>query len=280
MNNLPINQNNNISFPELLEMAKVVAKSGLFAGINSPDQAASLMLLCQAEGLHPATVMRDFHFINGKPSLKADAMLSRFQFAGGKVQWIEYKDEVVTGEFYHPQGGKIVVSWDAERCRKAGLNSQNHQKYPRAMKRARVISEAIRTVFPSCLSGFYAPEEVEDFTTITTTAEVVKERVTLPDPIKEAKAFMLPEKEEAYHLIKNLPTPEARQLAVERIKKECGGLLSTLNTAEKVNKAIQIVFEVKDIHEPKIVVEEDNLPDWDGVTTDDVKQMKELNFSN
>jgi peptidyl-prolyl cis-trans isomerase C len=65
------------------------------------------MAVAQAEGLHPATAARDFHIIQGRPALKADAMLARFQQAGGTVNWEEYTDAKVTGRFTHPNGGSL-----------------------------------------------------------------------------------------------------------------------------------------------------------------------------
>ncbi len=82
---------NLVPFNEIESMAIAVSKSGLF-GMKTPDQAIALMLLCQAEGLHPAIAARDYHIIQGRPALKADAMLARFQQAGGKVEWKVYTD--------------------------------------------------------------------------------------------------------------------------------------------------------------------------------------------
>ncbi len=76
---------------DIERMSQVVVKSGLF-GIKTPDQAMSLMLLCQAEGMSPVIAVRDYHIIQGRPALKADAMLARFQSAGGKVRWTEMND--------------------------------------------------------------------------------------------------------------------------------------------------------------------------------------------
>ena len=41
-------------------------------------------------------------------------------------------------------------------------NKDNWKNYPRAMLRARVVSEGIRTVFPGVVLGVYTPEEVQD----------------------------------------------------------------------------------------------------------------------
>jgi hypothetical protein len=145
-------------------MALAVAKSGLF-GVKTADEAMALMLIAQAEGQHPAIAARDYHIIQGRPALKADAMLARFQAAGGKVEWKDYTDERVVGIFSHPAGGSITVTWTLDQAKHIGLvkPSSGWHKYPRAMLRSRCISEGIRAVYPGCVVGTYSVEEVQDF---------------------------------------------------------------------------------------------------------------------
>ena len=153
-----------VPFEDMEKMATSVAASKLF-GINNKDQAVALMLLCQAEGLHPAIAARDYHIIQGRPALKADAMLARFQQAGGAVNWKVYEDEQVTGIFSHPQGGSLEVTWTLAKAKLIGIaNKDNWKNYSRAMLRARCVSEGIRSVYPGCVVGVYTPEEVQDFT--------------------------------------------------------------------------------------------------------------------
>ena len=64
---------NIIPFTEMQSMADAIAKSGLF-GMKDTNSVLALMAVAQAEGLHPATAARDFHIIQGKPALKADAI--------------------------------------------------------------------------------------------------------------------------------------------------------------------------------------------------------------
>lgn len=143
-------------------MAHAIAKSGLF-GMKSAEQAIALMLVAQAEGSHPAIAARDFHVIQGRPALKADAMLARFQAAGGKVRWTSYTNERVAGVFSHPAGGEIEVDWTIAQAKAANLTGKDvWRQYPRAMLRARVISEGIRTVFPGVAVGVYTLEEIGD----------------------------------------------------------------------------------------------------------------------
>jgi len=155
---------NIVPFNDMQAMAEVAAGSKMF-GFKNPQEALAIMLLCQGENMHPAVAMRDYHVIQGRPALKADAMLARFQQAGGSVQWKDYTDEKVTGIFSHPQGGTLELSWTLRQAKEIGIaNKDNWKNYPRAMLRARVISEGIRSVFPGCVVGVYTPEEVQDFT--------------------------------------------------------------------------------------------------------------------
>ena len=152
-----------VPFNEQERMAEVIAKSGMF-GLKDTTAVLALMAVAQAEGRHPASVAKDYHMIQGRPALKADAMLARFQQAGGSVQWTTYKDEQVSGIFSHPQGGSLEVTWTLAQAKAIGLATKDNWKlYPRAMLRARVISEGIRSVYPAVIVGEYSVEEVQDF---------------------------------------------------------------------------------------------------------------------
>ena len=181
---------NIVPVDQIQTMATAVAKSGLF-GVKTPEQAMALMLIAQAEGNHPAIAARDYHVIQGRPALKADAMLARFQQAGGKVNWDTYTDTEVKATFSHPSGGSITLSWTIDQANKIKTwnkernaftpltEKDNWKNYPRAMLRARVISEGIRTVYPGCVVGVYTPEEVQDFDT----KPRVEKDVTPPAPV-------------------------------------------------------------------------------------------------
>ena len=154
---------NIVPITDIQTMAEVAAGSKMF-GFKNPQEAMAIMLLCQAENLHPATAMRDYHVIQGRPALKADAMLARFQQSGGAVKWEVYTNEEVAGTFSHPNGGSLTVSWTLAQAKSIGIaNKDNWRNYPRAMLRARVISEGIRSVYPGAVVGVYTPEEVQDF---------------------------------------------------------------------------------------------------------------------
>lgn len=167
-------------------LAASIAKSGLF-GIKTPDQALALMALCEAENLHPATAMRDYHIVQGRPALKADAMLARFQAAGGTIKWAAMTEQRVSATFSHPQGGSVEIEWTLDMAKRAGLTKNpTWTQYPRAMLRARCISEGIRTVFPGVVVGTYTPEEVEDMPAAPQAAAAPRAE---PEPVVEVLPF-------------------------------------------------------------------------------------------
>ena len=172
---------------DIEKMAVAIAKSKMF-GMKTADEAFALMLIAQAEGMHPAIAARDYHVIQGRPTLKADAMLARFQNAGGKVQWDVYTDAEVTGTFSHPSGGSLKLTWTFAQAKSIGLTGKDNWKnYPRAMLRARCISEGIRTVYPGCVVGTYTAEEIEeipkakDMGMVEEVAVAVEEVQAVPD---------------------------------------------------------------------------------------------------
>jgi hypothetical protein len=183
-NQIVVNQ----SVSDIQAMAQAITKSGLF-GIKTADQAVALMLVAQSEGRHPASVASEFDIIQGRPALKSQAALARFQAAGGKIQWVERTDSKASAKFSHAQGGELLVEWTIEQARDAGLTSkQTWKQYARAMLSARVVAEGVRACYPACLNGVYLAEEVQDFDT-----KPIKAQVTIVESKEEESVPMLPE---------------------------------------------------------------------------------------
>ena len=152
-----------IPVQDVERMAVAIAKSQLF-GMKTTDQVMALMLVAQAEGRHPATVAMEYDIIQGRPALRSQAALIRFQNCGGKIEWLERTNEKVSARFSHPQGGTIIVTWDMERAHQMGYDGKdNWRKQPMIMLQWRVVAEGVRACYPACLSGQYLDTEVRDF---------------------------------------------------------------------------------------------------------------------
>ncbi len=211
---------------DIEKMARTIATSGLF-GIKTPEQACALMLIAQAEGKHPATAAMEYNIIQGKPALKSEAMLARFQAAGGKVEWKELGDKIVTAIFSHPAGGSAEITWTIEMAKTAGFGGKdNWLKFPRAMLRARVISEGIRTVFPGVAVGVYTPEEVRDF------VEEEPKKITAVIPKPKAKEVEVIEGEFE-------DDPNALFDAIKAELMECDTLANLTSIWKRVNPTVR-----------------------------------------
>lgn len=164
---------------DIEKIGQILSKSQLF-GVKTTDQAIALCLVAHAEGRHPALAAMDYDIIQGRPALKADAMLARFQESGGLVKWLCLTDECAKAEFSHPQSpNPVAIEWNENTVAQAGLNTKDmHRKYPRQMKRARVISEGIRTCWPAA-GRLYTPEEVNDFEPVKGAKDVTESVVTV-----------------------------------------------------------------------------------------------------
>lgn len=147
---------------DMQTMAASIARSGLF-GMKSEDQALALMLVAQAEGMHPATITQDYDIIQGKACRKSHSVMARFQQSGGKVEWHALTDQLADATFTHPSGGSLRMNWTLKQAADAKLTGKdNWRNYPRAMLRARLIAEAIRAIYPAALGGMLLAEEAQD----------------------------------------------------------------------------------------------------------------------
>ena len=176
-----------VPFQDQQRMAEAIVKSK-FYGFTDISQVMAVMIVAQAENKHPGTVVQEYDIIQGRPALKSQAILARFQQAGGKVQYDTYTDEKVEMTFSHPAGGSLTLAWTIKQATAIGLATKdNWKKYPRAMLKARVVSEGVRAVYPACILGHYAVEEVMDFDSKPTKLPKQVTEVELVDELDEVE---------------------------------------------------------------------------------------------
>lgn len=151
-------------------MGAMIAGSGMF-GCTKEEQGMVLAMQCLAEGKAPLELAKTYHIIEGKLTMRADAMLGRFLAVGGKAKWTERSDKRVAAIWTY-DGNDIEIAVTIEEMTKNGVAvgkdgrtlKANWQRFPRQMLTARCISEAVRLLCPQIVSGVYTPEEVSDFT--------------------------------------------------------------------------------------------------------------------
>jgi hypothetical protein len=156
----------------MVKMGEFLATSGLF-GCEKKEQGIVLALACMCERKNPLEIARTYHIIEGKLSMKADAMLAAYRVKGGKLKWLQADDKAAIAEFTF-EGSTITISYTEDDAKAAGYipakPTSGWNKNRAAMLRARLSSKAVRMLCPEVNAGIYTPEEVADFDKPSTTA--------------------------------------------------------------------------------------------------------------
>ena len=153
---------------DLHAIGECIAQSGMF-GVKNAASGLIVAATCYQQGLTLMEFQRTYHIIDGRPSMKADAMLAEFRRAGGRYKITEnsatraaaefsfegntypaeftIEDAMQTGDCYEGKSDKVKYTW---------------QKRPADMLWARLVSRAVRRLAPEIVAGIYTPEEVSD----------------------------------------------------------------------------------------------------------------------
>jgi len=143
-----------------------IFKSGIF-GLDKPEQGEILAMQCMVEKKSPLELARTYHFIQGQLAIRSDALLAKFQQAGGTVAWTERTDEKVKATFRKGTSSADIVAdmkeyvGNGTALGKDGKLKDNWKKWPRRMLTARAISEGVRLIAPECCFGTYTVEELD-----------------------------------------------------------------------------------------------------------------------
>lgn len=151
-----------------LEWAKVAGSaihaSGLFGVVNAA-QGFVIAFDAFTRRIPLLQYAQTYHIIEGKLSMRADAMLARFLEAGGRIKW---KNQGEDGQQavadFTADGSKYTIGYTLDDATRAGASfkpGSNWSKRPGEMLRARLVSKAIRMLMPQVIAGVYCPEDFE-----------------------------------------------------------------------------------------------------------------------
>lgn len=154
------------------EFGMSLAKSQMF-GCSNPEQGHVMAMACLTEGISPVEVAKKYHIIQGRLSMRSDAMLAKFREIGGKHRVIQRDSQAAEIEltidgqtqtfrftFEEAKQEKFVYGKD-------GKTLKDNWATPRGQMQmlwARVASDGVRCMAPEVNAGTYTPEEVKDFT--------------------------------------------------------------------------------------------------------------------
>ena len=156
-------------------------QSGLLPnGIKSEKAAFVIALKGRELGVPMFTAFSEIAIINGKPTMSAMLMLAQIRrlFPRAYVHFEEVSNERCVIIASREKGEPTTrFEFSTEDAKLAGLlGKENWNKYPRAMRRSRCVSEMARTIFPDALMGVaYTPEEIDPDLAVNEDGEIVGE---------------------------------------------------------------------------------------------------------
>lgn len=167
-------QNNALSIvPGVSDLEKIGAlfeNSGVF-GCTTPGQGFVIAMTCIQSGMTPLKFVQTYNIIEGKPSMRSDAMLSRLLELGGSYEIVNRTPEVASIKAtFREATGTFTLTWEEAQeepfVRTRDGKLKKNWASPRVrmqMLWARAVSDAVRTVCPLANGGSYTPEEIQDF---------------------------------------------------------------------------------------------------------------------
>lgn len=180
---------------DLAIVGQAIAQSGMF-GVKNQQGGMVIAVTCHQQGITLMDYHRTYHTIDGRPSMKADAMLAGFRKAGGKYAIIENSLTRAAAKFtFEGKTYDFAYTLDDAMRTHDCLNAKGEvkdiwKKRPDDMLWARLVSRAVRRLTPEVNAGLYTPEEVQDFDPPPATAKV--EVITPNDAASRASALAKP----------------------------------------------------------------------------------------
>lgn len=182
----------NVAFDGVKDPLDFIAKfghsmyaSGMF-GCKTKEQGQVLAMACLCEKKNPVELTRLYHLIDGKLSMRADAMLAEFRNRGGEHKLIARTPDEAAIELSLGKGKGATkeifrLTWveaaaepfpwgkGGPKFLKDGSPDpaalKTNWATPRArmqMLWARVVSDGVRALMPEVVAGSYTPEEISD----------------------------------------------------------------------------------------------------------------------
>lgn len=182
-------KNSLIPYNEVEQFGHAMVSSGFFSDVEKVSQAIVKIQAGAEIGLPPFASMTGVHIIKGKPVLGANLIATLIK----NDPRYDYRVAVHTDEecviTFIENGEQVgVSSFTTADAKKAGINNQNWNKYPRNMLFARAISNGAKWYTPGIFGGMpvYTPDEFDlqvDEDGDVLTGEVVQ---TEPQPAPQA----------------------------------------------------------------------------------------------
>ena len=150
---------------EIRQLGETLIESGLLPGaIKKPEAAVAIILKGRELGLPVMQAFDSIDSIQGKPTLKPQAMLALIyaspQCAGVDIDSRATQCTVTMRRRNSGRESAHTETFTMEDASRLGLaNKDNWRKQPKTMLKWRAVSACARVVFPDVIQGMFTPEE-------------------------------------------------------------------------------------------------------------------------
>lgn len=158
----------------LVAADKMAQSYAMVCGGKTKEEGFVIALTCMMEGITAIEFNRRYHMIQGKPSMRADALLAEFRSAGGRYKILEnspdraaiaftWEDEVYEWEFTWEEAQ--ASRWPWKNWKKPEEGFKDNWSTPtdrRDMLWSRLVSSSVKKLVPEIAAGCYTPEELQD----------------------------------------------------------------------------------------------------------------------
>lgn len=160
-------------------IAPMVHASRLF-GVNSPEQAAIIMIKGAELGLPPTAAFEMIQIIQGKPSISPRGALA-LVYQSGLLEAMETQeqDDACTVTMTRRGGITYTSSWSVADAKRAGLWKKDGawETYPRNMCRWRAIGFLLDMLFPDVLAGLKTADQFG--ATVSVDGDIIEGEVSI-----------------------------------------------------------------------------------------------------
>ncbi|MBS1702884.1 MAG: hypothetical protein JST12_14565 [Armatimonadetes bacterium] len=159
------------SLAQTLELAKVMAASGLYPDFATSQKASGAIIIGAQYGLSPAQSLGSVHIVKGKPMLHYSLILAKVrEHPDYDYRIVESNDERAEVEFLRHDSvcGREVFTVAQAKRQGTGAPTQNSEgmlaKFPDTMLLARAVSKGVKKYCPDVLNGMptYVQGEIDE----------------------------------------------------------------------------------------------------------------------
>jgi hypothetical protein len=205
---------------------------------GEPAQVAACIMTGRELGLGPMASLRGIDMIEGRPALQAATLDALARQAGHSVTYPDYSDTKVTALAVRgDDGSRYSATWTIADAQRAGLAGKAvWRQYPRAMLKARALSEVARMAFPEVALGLDA--DAADLVVAGTEAAAGSGAAValaaaptaapagLPAPLAaadaEARKPVAKARQAAHAPVEQAPAPQPEAAPVEQVGEQVG----------------------------------------------------------